>query len=358
MSELFIEDYLNKIILLEKRIGAKTTYQILEPFYVDTKNIISIQKTATKIAHFIGLNNLTFVVSKSTLRPDIGGQIELDNENLVLIKISDNIVESADAVLATLSHEITHKYMQIHAISCGTGPLSEYENEILTDITTIFLGFGKLLLNGCEVIKKKIKLELYNSVIFEETIKVGYLDRKQIAFVYRLICAMRKISNNDMLSGLSSEALSAISDCYCYELDYFNPEFHNNHFRNELTEPLMNDIKTMQDELNQINRHLEFIRNDYINKTETFLKSKLQNIRTFSNELNSFNQNDTYDPCLIYLNIIKNKRKIEQIKKRLSHEISDTKEIRQKLNLITKLDDKEKPIKSFFKRIFDKVFRG
>jgi hypothetical protein len=244
--------------------------------------------------------------------------------------------------------------MQINAISCGTGPLLEYENEILTDITSIFLGFGKLMLNGYEIVKESVNIVNYT----RETIKIGYLNKKQIAFVYRLICAMRKIPKNDMLSGLSSEAISEISDCYCYEEDYFNQEFHNNKFQNELVESLINYIQTLQDELNQINRHLEIIKTEYINKTETFLDLKLQNLKNFYNDLRTLNQYDTYDPCLIYLITIKNRRKIEQMKIKLSQEISDAKEVKQNLNTITKLDEKKRTKKSFLKKIFNKVLRN
>ena len=239
-SDLYIDDYLDKIFLLEKSIGAKTTYKILEPFPVDTEDSLSIQKAAKTIADFVGLNNLVFIVAKTKQKSNVGGYIELNNnENEVFIEISDNISKSQNAVLAVLAHEITHKYMQINAISCGTGPLLEYENEILTDITSIFLGFGKLMLNGYEIVKESVNIVNYT----RETIKIGYLNKKQIAFVYRLICAMRKIPKNDMLSGLSSEAISEISDCYCYEEYYFNQEFHNNKFQNELVESLINYIK-------------------------------------------------------------------------------------------------------------------
>ncbi len=354
-SDLYIDDYLDKIFLLEKSIGAKTTYKILEPFPVDTEDSLSIQKAAKTIADFVGLNNLVFIVAKTKQKSNVGGYIELNNnENEVFIEISDNISKSQNAVLAVLAHEITHKYMQINAISCGTGPLLEYENEILTDITSIFLGFGKLMLNGYEIVKESVNIVNYT----RETIKIGYLNKKQIAFVYRLICAMRKIPKNDMLSGLSSEAISEISDCYCYEEDYFNQEFHNNKFQNELVESLINYIQTLQDELNQINRHLELIKTEYINKTETFLDIKQQNLKNFYNDLRTLNQYDTYDPCLIYLITIKNRRKIEQMKIKLSQEISDANNVKLNLNTITKLDEKKRTKKSFLKKIFNKVLRN
>jgi hypothetical protein len=181
-SDLYIDDYLDKILLLEKRIGAKTSYKILEPFPVDTEDSLSIQKAAKTIANFVGLNNLVFIVAIINQEFNVGGHIELNNNaKEVFIEISPKILKSQDAVLAVLAHEITHKYMQINAISCGTGPLHEYENEILTDITSIFLGLGKLMLNGCETVKER---EHSNYTV---RFQIGSLVKKKIAFVYRLI---------------------------------------------------------------------------------------------------------------------------------------------------------------------------
>ncbi len=46
MSEIFIKDYIEKIVFLEKKIGMKPTYPILEPFSFDSKDVIAIQKAA------------------------------------------------------------------------------------------------------------------------------------------------------------------------------------------------------------------------------------------------------------------------------------------------------------------------
>ena len=49
MSKIYITDYLQKLSLLEKNLGAKTNYQILEPFTLNSQDIIGIQSAGKKL---------------------------------------------------------------------------------------------------------------------------------------------------------------------------------------------------------------------------------------------------------------------------------------------------------------------
>lgn len=362
MSRLFIEDYIKKLIMLEKQIGAKTKYQMLEPWSLNTGDVIEIQDAAKKIAEFIGLQGLTFIVATVRQKEKVGGHVELQYGQMeVFIEISDNIARFCIAVLATLAHEITHKYLQINGISVGTGPIHEYENEVLTDIAAVFLGLGKLLLNGCEVENTRQVARIDGTYNVTEQLKSGYLDREQLAFVYRLVCAMRGISNQDVVSGLSAEAISAIRACDFYKRDYFNPLFRADQYRNELGKTLEENIQTLQRELSHVSRHLEFLKKKYIHETEKFLETKHKEIASLLNDLRSMRQGNIYDPCLIFLDTIKLRKRIDQLRTRVEQEIFDTVEIRQSLDELTKLDRKEKPqeqrAKSFLRRNFPHIFR-
>ena len=61
MPDDFTEDFLKKIIFLEKIIGEKVNYQILEPFAIGLVDIVTIQDAAKRLALFIGLNELSFM---------------------------------------------------------------------------------------------------------------------------------------------------------------------------------------------------------------------------------------------------------------------------------------------------------
>ena len=231
----------------------------------------------------------------------------------------------------------------------GADPIRKYENEVLTDIATVFLGLGKLMLNGCEI------------KTTTEQLRSGYLDQKQLAFVYRVVCAMRRISSEEMMSGLSQEAIRAVCACDVYREDYFNPQFRTELYRNELQETLEENVKRLNQELNQVNSHLEFLKEKYIRETEEFLKEKHRKVVSLLNNLKSMKQDNVHDPCLLFLDTIELRERIDQLKTSVEQEISDTKKMRQSLNELTKLDQKEKlhkpTRKSFLRKILPRIPR-
>jgi len=125
MGVVLVEDYIAKLIYLEKRLGAKTKYTVFEPFGLNTGNIIAVQDTAKEIAEFIGLLGLTFVVTFGKQKEGVAGQIELRNGDTgVFVDISQEIAWSDASVLAGLAHEIVHKHLQVNGIYPGVGPRS------------------------------------------------------------------------------------------------------------------------------------------------------------------------------------------------------------------------------------------
>lgn len=361
MQELFIKDYLEKIIFLEKRIGDKTKYQILEPFTLKSNDILEMQFVAKTIAEFIGLTGFVFIVAIAKQREKVGGHIELKyGEKEVFIEIAEEVAEDQASIQSTLAHEITHKYLQINSISCGTGPLNDYENEILTDITAVFLGLGKLMLNGSGV---KIEYQKQTENITNKVVTdIGYLNKEQLAFVYRLICAMRKIPSQVMLSGLSMKARASIEFIDKFGWDYFNLQIHNDDYRNNLDKKLNDDINNLQLELEQVNKHLESIKIQYkIYETEHFLETKHKKLVSFQKEVKSLNLGDIFDPCQSYLYFIKHNEQIKRIEKDLEKDINEVQNVINNLIALIKFKQEEKESelcrKSRFTQIFDILFR-
>ncbi len=327
--EPYIADYLNKIILLEERLGAKVGYKPLEPFWVpgtQLGDILKIQGVAKEIANFVGLCGLTFVVSITKQKANVAGKVELNySGNNVFVEISEDLRMFEDAIVATLAHEITHKYMQINGISAGTGLAHEYENEVLTDITAVFLGLGKFMLNGTHEEKIHRKEKFDGTHYITETRKCGYLSRQQLAFVYRLICEMRGLSKRDTLSNLSRPAKDAVLSCGDYFKDYFDKKLTSDNFINNILDDTIKEIHKTVSELDGAKNLLGFIQEACINKTHIFLQPKHNRIHALQNELESFKQKDIYDPCLKYLNSIQLKERTREIlseKHELSLELS------------------------------------
>ncbi len=206
-----------------------------------------------------------------------------------------------ESILTALAHEITHKYLHINDISCGVGYIHAYENEILTDIAGVFLGFGKIMLNGCKC--QSIQKEKYHDSVktITKTLEIGYLKRDELAFVYRLICAMRKIPKKVFKKGLSSESTNAINNCENLYSYYFDNRFHEQDTRNKSFETLEHSIFDAQLVLSNIDKNLLFIREACIKYTESFLDSTHKRLNECQNKSQLLINDNEVDPCLKYL---------------------------------------------------------
>jgi hypothetical protein len=210
MSQNPKNDFISKIVFLEQNAVRKRPFSNLNTFKVgDIKNLIEIQKAAHKLAKHIGLDHLTFVVNYSDLGNNIGGNIELDNDDCVLINISTTILEFQECVLATLAHEIAHKYLHINKLTFK----DNYENEIFTDLTAIYLGFGRIMLKG-RYVEKLTKGYNYTQTSSQE---VGYLNKRQLSFIYLTLNILYGINP---VSAIKHISLSDISYMLGIRINY------------------------------------------------------------------------------------------------------------------------------------------
>ena len=138
---------LEKLIHLGKRLERTRIYELLEPWSFNGHEAVEIQKAGKKISNFIGLSHLTFIINYTQQEGNTAGQIELNNNNDegVFIEIDEDVKSESESILAILAHEICHKLIHINGLT-----QFGYENEILTDVATIYTGLGKLSLNGCK----------------------------------------------------------------------------------------------------------------------------------------------------------------------------------------------------------------
>jgi len=300
-----INEYIRKIKLLESKLGARTRYESFEPCSFNPNDIIDIQNIAKEIAQFIGLSGLTFIVSIVSQENGVAGQIELNTSGKeVFIEISRKVTKFADAILAALAHEITHKHLQIHGISCSESPLGKYENEVLTDIATVYLGFGKLMLNGCEC--KMIRYEPIQggTRTVTETLKAGYLSRAQFALVYRLICAMRRIPKKEHETHLNLDAKKALNQCNTEFNYYFSERFHKPDIRNELVKQLESEIRKIQIKFGNLERDLTYLKKGCLDEVENLLNNQAKLLNQLAVESKKMKADKEYDPCLKYSNAL------------------------------------------------------
>ena len=311
MLDISIEECIRKVTFLEKSLGTKIQYQILDPFPLYSKDIIGIQNAGKIIANFIGLSDYIFVISINKLKKNTGGHIELEyGRKKVFIEISEEILKFEDAILAILAHEITHEYLYINNISFS----NKYENEILTDIAAIFLGFGKLMINGSE--NEDIWKNYYfgGSTTITDKLGIGYLDRSKVAFVYLLVCSMRNISEKKYMSNLSNKSIQLLGESKRDSWYIFNNHFNQPDKADKSLSNFHSIVHETQLILCDINKKLVYLQKSN-ELTEKYLLEEIhKKISKILLEYDELLRKDEYDPCLRFINILKFNQDIVEFK--------------------------------------------
>ena len=93
---------------------------------------------------------------------------------------------SYETVLSVFIHEATHHFL----LSNGIRLEDRTKNEYLTDITTVYTGFGKYMLDGYKQNKKLVFLGEYKRTT--STYKVGYLNYSDIKYTINKLKSARK----------------------------------------------------------------------------------------------------------------------------------------------------------------------
>lgn len=323
MSDSFVNAFVEKLLLLERIRGGGEVPQLLESgsalgtLFPDT---ISVQSTAKQLAESIGLSDYTFIVAISKQKINTGAHIDLSTRGKeVFIEIDKDMMRFPRALLATLCHELCHKWLQVHGAPSAH---LEIETEILTDITAIYLGFGKILLNGCTVVRRwteNIELFTGNAREYSETINVGYLKIDQLAFVYRLVCTMRNISEDFQLRGLNKIAIRALETC---------DRSYGQYYSNATAPDLSNQFLRTQHRLADLNKYAIYARTSFCNTSEDFFKTGHQKIATLAQKAADIAVvGPDVTPALQFLRTIQNRQVMSQLN-------SDLQSIQADLNLL------------------------
>lgn len=302
---------IEKINLLESKLENDILHPLMEPFKFDSLNIIEIQEAGKKIAHHIGLASFNFIISYAQQNKNVAGQIETDQGRDIFIEIDGEYSRDIDSVLAVLSHEICHKYLQVYNLKL----LPEYENELLTDVATVYTGLGKLSLNGCKKMSFSASKTDNSTTITTKTNNIGYMDRQQFAFTYRVICEMRMVNESEMMQGLSAEAKEEVKNIYLGNIDYFNKKYFSNDFiLQNISDTLSDEIAYAQKQFALFYKNIRIIQESvlplYIQQYISFhsyLKSKLETIKYTSYKSYSTNEQNYIRNLMLFeeINVLK-----------------------------------------------------
>lgn len=314
MSDRFVEAFVEKLILLEQKTGANVQYRVMPPLTVPFLDHLAIQQVAKQIAEFIGLTGFTFIIAVAKQKEKVGGHIDLSTHGKeVFVEIDADTMKFPDAVAATLCHEACHKWLQ------GNGLRSpiESEDEILTDITSVFLGFGKIMLNGCKATNVRYETIPNGTRTITETKSVGYLDREQLAFVYRLVSAMRNIAHPDFMQGLNAEAASAVQRCDDSLAHHYDARFHRPETTQENVEAFHKRTVDLQYSMADLDKHATYIKKCLSETTDPFLTSGHRKLKSLREKAAAMTQETEADPVLRFLRNIQSEFAVERLTEEL-----------------------------------------
>jgi hypothetical protein len=297
-------ELVRKIAFLEERLGKAVRYEILEPFALDQHDLVQIQVAAKRIADFVQLKDLVFVVGIVTQQQGTLGNVEVaPGQDAVFIEIAPETMEFDGAVCGVLAHEISHKYLDRYGVSYSSNPSSSTEDEILTDVTAVFLGLGKLILNGCE--RQKTREEMLSGGVERtttETYRAGYLDPAQFAFVYRFVCAMRGVPRAELERGLSTTAINTLRECENSWPIWFADGYHSHNTRLRILGSLQAAIQETQAEMAIVDRSLTYLQRGCLEPVESWSQSLHRRVNAIRSLASRTDIAAEYDPCLRYIN--------------------------------------------------------
>lgn len=234
-----------------------------------------------------------------------------------------------DVAAATLCHEVCHKWLQAKGICSHI----EIENEILTDIASVFLGFGKIMLNGCRTTNVKDRTmkttfkdttTIMETTETTETMMAGYLDRDKLALVYCFVCAMRSISSVDIMQGLKPEAANAVQRCNLLLGHHYAPRFHGMEATQEIIAEFTSRIAEAQRTMADLDKHVTYVKKSFCESIDDFLKAGHKKIESLRQKTMKMTQDTSPDPALRFLQTIRTGLSVKRFSSEISSLSQDT----------------------------------
>lgn len=320
MEYAFLNEACEKMIKLDKAFWKKGPYTPMDSDALKAHDVHSMQMSASKIAHHVGLKGYIFLVHSDRTPKNKAGSIKLEKGK----KYADIIVDSSlshEARLATLCHEIAHKYIDEFSSNLFS-PLLPFELEILTDIATIYLGLGKLMLKGATTTVERYE----ETKTITTTYNVGYLNKHQLATVYWIWSNMNKLDIRIATEGIDGESKSVLEKLnQTFELPKQKIDpleyYHVCQFR------LNKDAEKIQKALAEIERNLKYVRGPFskrITEDNIAVHEKLHALQSQLIELKNIENKRFQQMYLHYFNC---QNKINQLKEQIKSDLKDRKKV-------------------------------
>lgn len=158
-----------------KHVRSFTTNFMFAPLadHVSHDPVIGTQHVAKRIAGLYRLPVTTVIVTfSSTLVPP--GRVELSHSNEFFVELQSRLKSEPKSVAAILAHEVAHIFLH----RCGVRFPNEFENEVLTDTTAAYLGFGPTILNAATETKTD-----FGDMVQTRTHHFGYISLDEFGYI-------------------------------------------------------------------------------------------------------------------------------------------------------------------------------
>ena len=172
--------------------------------------LIGTQHLAKRIATHYRVPVTTVIVTfSSSLKPP--GRVELSQSNEFFVELQSQYRFAPKAIAAILAHEVAHIFLH----RCGVRFPDEFENEVLTDTTAVYVGFGPTILNAVS----ETKSYLPNKVVETRTHHFGYLTLHEFGYILAKRDAVYSADSASKIdSGISTTAFRSGRSRYQGEL--------------------------------------------------------------------------------------------------------------------------------------------
>ena len=146
-------------------------------------SLYQIQCAAEKMILHLAMIGYTPIINLCELPNHAAGSINLNNEMLVYINLDkkkfDSHYYTHYQIISIIAHELCHKFLWIHGFK-----ETSHKIEYITDACAVFVGFGKVMINGY----KDVRQNTYDGLQFgTQTIKIGYLSTWQLSYLRKKI---------------------------------------------------------------------------------------------------------------------------------------------------------------------------
>jgi len=193
-------EILNYLKDFERKLPLRTSHVYTPLTDCDLSTDEELSQEAQNMYFYLGMCDYIPCCSFANLPNNVGGETVLNGSKNVVIRISERYRNNVKPIRAILAHEVCHKYLQIHNIYY---PNITKLNEVYTDLCTLYVGFGDLIVEGYNTIIKIDRNSIRNIL--------GYITPDVYLSTYSIVSviyAHREITHHSNREIFLNEALN------------------------------------------------------------------------------------------------------------------------------------------------------